>query len=659
MAKITLKKMTGNFNSSATQAFNVDEIEDEFNNRVFYRDNPIGESNELLNDIDINANDILNANNIGLTGRATSTLPPSAAIGEQVLPTLAQVRIIFGLGATTVTVGDHFPTLTLALATASVLGLYLRTDTYGAGIEAGGNTYKVVAGGTGTPDGGSFINMTDGSGFQLQGIFPDGVYASQFGVTTGLAIDDLTKMQAAVDYVAGGILELPIGTITTSGEINLSVEGTQIHGQGGGSFFDGIGAKSAIECTATTGAVIRLSIENCHLSNFEINASAARTAAARDNTAANYNGGIRVEGLDVVAPEGDVFDTIIERMHIINQPNDGIVIVGRCYGTVLRKIQSTGNGGHGIVVSNGLHTARTNVAIAGLVSFYDIRYFNNEGHGIKCGADDANDRTFRVHTVNCEGFQNGGTPAILEDVAESFYHCDGYTNINGAASGVDKSGTPSALAGYALMGLGGSLIEPRILETTVPIRILKHASRETEGWNIQGPHIRTTLATHIVFADAGISNLKVWVGDSTGLIANATSRTDIPGLDTFNDNIRITDETRTIQSQTTFEENVLDSNGLNMRSIAVITGITTTPATILNASLVGRMWKISGRHTGDPCLSSFTCEVVGGATPVVTNVVNQTGAAVSYLITVSGTDIQAAVSAGSRASGIFIMQTVI
>ena len=70
------------------------------------------------------------------------------------------------------------------------------------------------------------------------------------------------------------------------------------------------------------------------------------------------------------------------------------------------------------------------------------------------------------------------------------------------------------------------------------------------------------------------------------------------------------------------------------------------------------MWSISGRHTGDTCLSSFTCTVVGGAVPVVSNLVNQSGASVTYIVAVSGTDIVVTTSAGTRATDIFIKELV-
>lgn len=66
--------------------------------------------------------------------------------------------------------------------------------------DGAGNVYQVVSSGTGTADGGLYINDTiNGSTFQLKGIFPDGrLTAEQFGAPAS-PTDASTHLQAALD----------------------------------------------------------------------------------------------------------------------------------------------------------------------------------------------------------------------------------------------------------------------------------------------------------------------------------------------------------------------------------------------------------------------------------------------------------------------------
>lgn len=64
MSKISLDRLTSQFGFQA--AFNsvLKDIEDEFSNRVLYRDNPAGENNSMNNDIDMAGNDLINVGTI-------------------------------------------------------------------------------------------------------------------------------------------------------------------------------------------------------------------------------------------------------------------------------------------------------------------------------------------------------------------------------------------------------------------------------------------------------------------------------------------------------------------------------------------------------------------------------------------------------------------
>ena len=68
MAKITLPTISSGY-ATTTQLNNAfDAIETELQNKVLYRDNPVGEPNVMEQDLDMNGNSILNVSDIEVGG---------------------------------------------------------------------------------------------------------------------------------------------------------------------------------------------------------------------------------------------------------------------------------------------------------------------------------------------------------------------------------------------------------------------------------------------------------------------------------------------------------------------------------------------------------------------------------------------------------------
>lgn len=489
------------------------------------------------------------------------------------------------------------------------------------------------------------------------------VFADQFGTVGDDSTDNFTRLSALLALPGGRPIQLGIGTFRSSAELQVAIENTILLGAGEGSTSDGIqGFKTNIRGTSTTGAVIRVRIEGCRLSNFLISATTTRRDSARNFTAANYNCGLRIEGDDVAPPEGDVFATILSNMHVVDQPNDGINMVGRCFGSRIDNVICTNNDGHGLFIHDGAANGRTNLALAGIVDINNCTWSKNSGHGIRCGSFNGTDRTLRITVKNSEGLNNCDDLSLLQDVADSFYNCDGLTIINGAASGVDKSGTPNAVAGYSLMGQGGVLIDPRMITTSEPIRIIKNAATGTQGWNIINPHVRGTTASYIVHLDqinGGVENVSIWAGDSVGALANATDTTNILGLDTYLYGVvSVSGPTRFTNVNEQFFGFLRDGSNVNLQTTKSALTASTTPAVVFDASTTGIMWEVSVRHSGDPCASSATFTLVGGTAPIISNIVNQAGAAVTYVPTINGTNVELAVSSGTRATNIVFREVV-
>lgn len=68
MAKIDLPTISSGYASNTTFNTTFTTIENEFQQKVLYRDNPSGEPNSMQNDLDMNSNDINNVKDITMTG---------------------------------------------------------------------------------------------------------------------------------------------------------------------------------------------------------------------------------------------------------------------------------------------------------------------------------------------------------------------------------------------------------------------------------------------------------------------------------------------------------------------------------------------------------------------------------------------------------------
>ena len=71
MAKIDLPTISSGYASNTTFNTTFTAIENEFQQKVLYRNNPAGEPNSMQNDLDLNSNDINNVKDITMTGDFT------------------------------------------------------------------------------------------------------------------------------------------------------------------------------------------------------------------------------------------------------------------------------------------------------------------------------------------------------------------------------------------------------------------------------------------------------------------------------------------------------------------------------------------------------------------------------------------------------------
>jgi hypothetical protein len=111
------------------------------------------------------------------------------------------------------------------------VGDRVRTLGYYAPGDGGGNDYKIVAAGTGTADGGSFIDLS-GSGLQAKGLFVDGVVnVKQFGAVGDGVADDTVAIQTAIDTSVSVLF--PVGTYRVTSSLTPKYSGQTFVGTRG------------------------------------------------------------------------------------------------------------------------------------------------------------------------------------------------------------------------------------------------------------------------------------------------------------------------------------------------------------------------------------------------------------------------------------------
>ncbi|GAG03642.1 unnamed protein product, partial [marine sediment metagenome] len=151
--------------------------------------------------------------------------------------------------------------------TALVVGDFVDTVGYLSSGDGGDNSYEIVAAGTGTVDGGSYIDLDNG--LQAKSLFPKGIYnAKQWGAF-GTA-DDTVQAQAAIDYVlsiGGGDLVFTDGdynllSLQLKSNVNLISEGAnlvKVGGTAGSSILEAEGSLGT-STTLTTSVTTRTNI---------------------------------------------------------------------------------------------------------------------------------------------------------------------------------------------------------------------------------------------------------------------------------------------------------------------------------------------------------------------------------------------------------------
>ena len=259
MAKIVLAPVT-NTNTLSTVNQNFEDLAGALQNQVFYRDNPVGETNTVLNTLDMDGNDIINASTIHtldlfVGGENIQDLIDGGAeqAAEDAIAAAAAAAISASSAASSATsAGTSSSTATAAAASAQasadaaeaavegaeeagaiagaaaatglVTALEDSLDTWG-GVGTG--AYKIAY--RKTPTGVSVP-------YTVQEKLDTVIQAADFGFkTTNTGAQNQTALQAAVNFtnaVGGGTIQIAAGVYQITGQVNVAANNLGFRGDG-------------------------------------------------------------------------------------------------------------------------------------------------------------------------------------------------------------------------------------------------------------------------------------------------------------------------------------------------------------------------------------------------------------------------------------------
>lgn len=223
--------------------------------------------------------------------------------------------------------------------------------------------------------------------------------------------EDVTEaVQDAIDSLGegAGTVWLPSARGLTSDIIVRQYEGQHLRGRGTQSVFSSPNLGTILEGDHVLGPVLRTMAGYCQTTDLTITASAEREAYDEEDQHELNLVGLLHDTPDDLTTQAN--GCVYARLNIDSQPSHGLVIAGPYTDSTVTQCHLIGNHGHGLLVDDGVHTGRTNLARPAALTITHVRSFDNDGHAMCIGGqvDGTSNGTklvFRLRIENCDLFR--------------------------------------------------------------------------------------------------------------------------------------------------------------------------------------------------------------------------------------------------------------